>query len=512
MHPVRRLALAATVALALPVPAAAAPDSSATFPAELDAWVAGVVRDWELPGAAIAVVVEGRLVTARGYGVREQGRPGRVDGNTIFDVASITKSFTAAAIGILVDEGRMAWDDPVRRHLPTLAFPDPYRTENVTVRDLLCHRVGLRPTNRAWYFTAVSRKDLLGLVRLMAEAAPFRTRFSYWNVGYAIAGEAAAAAAGASWEDLVTRRLLVPLGMKRSVVDFAAVSRMENVAVGHAWIDGAQVVIPRETNRQSTAPAGVLHASAADLARWMSFHLGDGTFEGRRILKEETLDEMHIAQFVQPARRAFRESRGLRWFPAYGLGWQVFDERGHPLLWHSGNGDGHLAYLALLPEKKLGVVVLVNSMKAGTALNGAIATRILRHYLGEPGKDETAELRARWERDQKAVVSADSARDAGRLAGAPPTRALSAYAGRYADDLGLDFEVWLDGPSLRLRYGGGEGARLEPWHHDVFRVRWENPYHDRILPTFVAFETDPAGLVSGLHSNFWGEQVDARRR
>jgi CubicO group peptidase (beta-lactamase class C family) len=496
-----------------PVASAPDPGAAAVFPPELDAYMKGALDTLKLPGAAIAVVKDGKVVVARGYGVRELGRSGAVDANTVFDVASLTKAFTGAVVASLVDEKKMGWDEPVRRYLPGLEFPDPYLTANVTVRDLLCHRVGIRPTNRAWYFTAVTRPQLLGLVRKMEPSAPFRTRLSYWNIGYAIVGEASAAAAGRPWEELVTTRFLEPLGMTRSTVDFDAVPGMGNVASGHEWIAGRQIVIPRETNRRSTAPAGVLHSSARDLARWMLFQLGDTTVAGgRRLLSAEALYETQIAQFVQPAPARFRAARQMRFFPAYGLGWQVFDYKGHRMAWHSGNGDGHLAYLAMLPDEKLGVVVLVNTATLGSRLPGALAGRILDHYLGEPGRDDRAELRVAWVEQEKAVADAEEERRRVRPAGTVPSRPLADYAGAYEDKLGLAFDIGLEADTLRLRYGGGEPATLEHWHHDVFRVRWSNPFHDKILPTFLAFELDPAGAVTRLHSTFWGDEVDARRR
>src|SRR5580704_1859574 len=323
--------LLAALFFRLPQPAVAQAVATEPFPETLDAYIRGALRDWEIPGAAIAVVKDGRVVVVRGYGVRELGKSDLVDGNTIFDAASLTKSFTAAAVGNLVDEGHMEWDDPVRRYLPTLEFPDPYLSANVTIRDLLCHRTGVRATNSAWYFTGVTRSQLPELVKNMQLAAPFRTRLVYSNIGYTLAGLAAAAAAGKSWEELITQRLLIPLGMTRSTVDFASAPTMGNVASGHALISGVQRVTPRETTpRITTAPAGAIQSSAYDLATWALFQLGDGTFRGRRILSAKTISEMHSPQIVVPSSEEFRIARQVRYGAAYGMGWQVFDYRGTP--------------------------------------------------------------------------------------------------------------------------------------------------------------------------------------
>ncbi|MGH9949451.1 MAG: serine hydrolase domain-containing protein, partial [Pyrinomonadaceae bacterium] len=210
------------------------------FPNELEAYIASTLKEWEIPGAAIAVVKDGKIIVAKGYGVRELGKPGRVDENTIFDAASLTKAFTAAAIASLVDEKKMSWDDPVKRYIPTIEFPDPYLTANITMRDLLCHRTGIRSTNTAWYLTGVNRTQLFGLIKNMEQAAPFRTRLVYSNIGYTLAGEAAARAAETTWEDIVTKRLIVPLGMKRTTAVFSSAPAMGNIASGHALIQGVQ--------------------------------------------------------------------------------------------------------------------------------------------------------------------------------------------------------------------------------------------------------------------------------
>ena len=507
----------ACMGLALFLAAAAVPARATTsvkragFPRELDAYVATVLRQWDLPGAAVAVVKDGQVVVAKGYGVRELGKPDLVDANTIFDVASLTKSFTAAAIASLVDEKKMSWDAPVRNYLPTLEFSDPYLTANVTLRDLLCHRTGIRATNSAWYLTNVSRPQLLGLIKNMQAAAPFRTKLVYWNIGYTVAGEAAAAVAGTTWEEMVTRRLIVPLGMTRTTAHFDTVPAMGNYASGHELIAGAQRITPRETARASTAPAGAIHSSAADLATWMLFQLGDGSFRGRRILSADAMVEMHSPQFVVPSSESFRKARQLRYFLAYGLGWQVFDYRGNRMFWHSANGDGQLAYLALLPELHLGVAVLINSWKVGSPLNGGIASRIIDHYLGAPARDYSAELRDWWARDEQRQTEEERTLEASRLPNTAPSLPLSAYAGVFQDRLGLDVKVWLEADTLRLQYGGGEIATLVPWHHDTYRARWQNPLHAKALSTFVLFGLDPRGKIDRLHMEPFGDEVDARR-
>ena len=489
-----------------------AQQSPQSFPKELDDYVAATVRDWEIPGVAIAVVKNGKVVVVRGYGVRGMGKPETIDENTIFDAASLTKSFTVAAIASLVDEKKMSWDDPVKQYIPTMEFPDPYLTANITMRDLLCHRTGVRATNSAWYFTNVNRSQLLGLLKNMEIAAPFRTQSVYSNIGFTIAGEAAARAAGTTWEDLITQRIIVPLGMKRTTAVFALAPAMGNIASGHALINGVQRVTPREgTQRDMTAPAGAIQSSAADLATWMIFQLGDGTFQGKRILSAAAMNEMHSPQIVIPTNEAFRTARQIKYFAAYGLGWQVFDYRGNRMLWHSGTGDGQTAFLVLLPDSHLGVVVLINSWKAGPALNNAIASRIMDYYLGIRTRDYSSEYRESWTRSLQQSIEAARKFEASQLKGTTPTLPLSQYIGVFHDKLGLDVKVWLEGDSLRLQYGGGEIADLTHWHHDTFWARWQNPLHAEQRSTFVQFNMSPQGLIAEIQMDLSGDRISARR-
>jgi hypothetical protein len=221
---------------------------------------------------------------------------------------------------------------------------------------------------------------------------------------------------------------------------------------------------------------------------------------------------MQWPQIAVPSNPRFRASRQIHFLTAYGLGWQIFDYRGHRLAWHSGNGDGQSAFLQLLPDDDLGVAVLVNSWKAGPALNGAIASRITDHYLGLSTRDYVAEFRDWWTKNEAQRVDAERALEAARRPDTKPSLPLAAYAGSYEDPLGLAVEVWVEADTLRLRYGGGEKATLSHWHHDTYGARWENPFHDQILAMFVSFGIDPRGQVDRLQMTPFGEDVEARRK
>jgi CubicO group peptidase (beta-lactamase class C family) len=489
---------------------------SPSFPRELEEYIATSIREWELPGAAVAVVKDGRVLLVRGYGVRELGKPEPVDAQTIFDIASLTKSFTSAAIGSLVDDGRLSWDEPISRRLPEVEFADPYLTANVTLRDLLAHRTGLGAANGPTFAAILPRDRLLRLVRYVEPVAPFRARYVYSNLAYAVVGEAGARAAGTTWEQLVTERLLAPLGMTRTTADFAAAPRLGNLAVGHAVFGGEQRPVPRgDASRTHTAPAGAVQSSIADLATWMLFQLGDGTHAGRRVLSPDVMAAMHSPHVLSPTTEAFRSSRQVQYFAGYGLGWQVFDYRGHLLWWHSGNGDGQVARMVLVPELRLGITVLVNSWKAGGPLNQAIALRVVDHYLGFAPRDYVVEAQTEAAAETESSARQQRALMASRLTGTPSSLPFTGYSGNYRDQYDLTWVVSVDSNTLRIRYENGDLGSLEHWHHDTFRVRWSSPLRsdDAERPLFVTFMVSAAGVAASLtlDPGLFGEGVSARR-
>jgi CubicO group peptidase (beta-lactamase class C family) len=448
------------------------------------------------------VVRDGKVLATEGFGVRTLGSPEAVDENTVFDTASLSKSFTAAVIATLVDEGKMRWDEPVRHYLPQLEFSDPYRTANVTVRDLLSHRVGVEQGTSMFRFTNYDTAEVIRRMRFLKEREPFRTSMLYFNLGYAALGEAAAAAAKTPFLDLVRTRLLEPLGMHDSTAggDHAAAP---NHASSHAMVDGKHVPI-RTKKVASIHGANAVNSTAKDMAKWLLFHLGDGTWEGKRIISAAAMEEMHSPQTVIATTAAMRAGRGVKFFAAYGLGWQVMDFRGHRMLWHSGSADGMPVYMCILPDDRLGVLVMTNSWESGV-LHGALAARILDTLLGNPLQDTAAEVIAAQRR------ASAPAPEPQRIAGAKPSRPLDAYAGTYTDPLYGDMVVTHDGGRLALQFGGGEKADLEPWHYDVFRVRWQ----DRVngwTDTFAQFALDAEGKPRRLDMRVGRDDVEAVRK
>jgi CubicO group peptidase (beta-lactamase class C family) len=480
---------------------------NAQIPTELDNDIAKAVRDWEVPGLAIVIVKDDHVVATKGYGVRELGKPGLVDGETIFDIASLTKSFTAAGAAVLVDAGELSWDDKVCDRLPNVHFGDPYIDREVTLRDLLSHRTGLQPANATFYFFGFDRNEILNCVQFLETQRPFRTSMLYSNVLYTVAGEMTAAAAKTTWADLIRKRVIEPAGMRFTAVETRP--RGSNVAHPHALVDGVQKPIP-PFDYTMVGPSASVFTNAVDLARWLRLHLNDGTLDGTQVISRASMVEMHSPQTIIQTTPEMRAARNVEFFGGYGLGWQIMDYRGEPLLWHSGNADGMPSYMALLPKQKLGIAVMMNTWAAGY-LHAAIATRIMDGYLDIPVQDWSGDLLARHQKalaeeteDRKSVAMRKSA-------ASKPAHALKDYAGTYRATLWGDIHVRLEGDNLTIQFGKGEKARLTPSEEDTFFLEWSDP----VLRT-VFYSTEVSIRPSGdgsaqLEVTLNRDRIDATR-
>jgi len=457
------------------------------FPADLDRYIAQVLAAWQIPGIAIAVVRNDSTLVAKGYGVRELGKPGLVDENTVFDIASLSKSFTATAAAILVDRGRLRWDDPVRRYLPTLVLPSA-ELDSTTLRDFLGHRTGLDAANMMWALTAVDRAEVLRRVRYLSVVAPPRQQMVYSNVGYTVAGEAAAAAAGTTFETLLRDFVIKPLGLTSTTWSYEQAARMPNLAVSHATIAGRQQPIRRETQRGAIPGAGAVQSTASDLSRWMRLHLNNGVLDGTRVVSDSAMREMHTIQVpiaTTPAMRAARLVEGS--VVGYGMGWQIMDYRGHPMWWHTGNGDGQIAFMVLLPRDHLGVVVLVNTWSA-PSVHAALINRILDTYLGYEPRDWAGEALARVPALVRAQDSAARAMVSMRST-APPPLPLERYVGRYDQALFGPVFIRMSPAGLTWQMGAGQTADLEYHGDGAFFLRWRDPLYRESFGTHAQFAT-----------------------
>jgi CubicO group peptidase (beta-lactamase class C family) len=483
-----RLALLIVAALLVASPSAAQP-----APLQgLDAWIEAELQRWGIPGLSIAVVKDDAVVHARGYGVRRLGEAAAVDEHTLFGVASTTKAMTAAALGLLVDEGRIHWDDPVVRHLPGFQLADPWVTRHVTIRDLLTHRVGVgRITgNRLRFLPNRSRGEVLHQMRYHEFEQPFRAGYVYSNAMYTVAGEIIPAVTGVSWDDFLRDRIFRPLGMSRSNTRVAEIGPAENAAWPHQEIDGRVQPIARRS-WDVVAPSAAVNTSAREMAEWLRLQLGEpGVHAGRRLLADSTMREMHRPQVATGGNTLTGAG-----FTAYGLGWSLREYEGRLLSQHSGATDGMNTNLVLVPSENLGVVVMTNTFNT---LMNAIANRVVDRYLGIPDRDWGELYWSAYRRQYDAAVARREAIHAARIPGTRPAHPLAAYAGTYRDSLYLDARVALEDGRLVLRLWDDEDmtADLEHWHHETFRAVWRNR---AMREEFIWFGPGLDGAPAALH-------------
>jgi CubicO group peptidase (beta-lactamase class C family) len=496
------LPLPALLPLLLPVllladPAHAAAQSAPL--AGLDQAVAEGMRDWQVPGLALAVVRGDSVLFMRGYGTTRIGGTEPVDAHTNFAIASTSKAFTTAALAQLVDEGRLGWDDPVSEHLPWFALDDPYVTRALTIRDLVTHRAGAARFDNLWIASDFDRRETLERLRHLPQANGFRDRYGYNNHLYIVAGEVVGELAGSSWDDVLDERIFGPLGMGRSTSRTAVVEARGNVAESHTRVAGGVQAVPRR-DYDNIGGAGAVWSNAHDLSRWMRMHLNRGTLDGVRILDEERFDEMYAPQTVIPLDSVARRLHPTNHFAAYALGWRVQDFHGRKLVHHSGSINYTRTHVTLVPDEGIGIAIIANQSSSNLQL--ALTWWILDALQGRQPADWSGlylELQAR--NDERSARTARELEEA-RLPGAGPSLAPEGYAGRYEDPLFGEVRVTAEGEGLVLRYSSEYVADLEHWHQDQFRANWRRPGAGR---TFARFHLDTRGRVTAVEVDGFAE-------
>ena len=477
MRPSSRRLIALSVALPMALAAqASAPATPAAPPPGFDSYVQKVLAAFQVPGVAVAIVKDGRVVLAKGYGVRTLGKPEQVDSLTRFGIASNTKAFTATALAILVERGKLTWDEPVRTYLPDFAMYDPFVTREITVRDLLVHRsgLGLGAGDLLWWpASTYTRAEIAQRLRYIKPATSFRSAYAYDNVLYLVAGQLIEKISGQSWETFMSTELLNPLGMSHSSVRHADAASGGNVATTHAEVDGTVVAVPPMTS-DNTNPAGGINAGAADIARWMITQLDSGrTPEGKRLWSPASARELWTGVTPMPVGGSVPALAPLRpSFNLYGLGFGVRDYRGVKMLSHTGGLPGYVSEILMLPDQKIGVAVFTN--QESSAAFRSITLAVLDHYLGvKPAWDWLGAYTTLAAQESTELASATT-KETARDTTVRPTLPLPKYAGTYSDVWYGDVTVRSANGKLMMRFSHTPELTgvLEHQKGDAFIVRW----------------------------------------
>jgi CubicO group peptidase (beta-lactamase class C family) len=485
------------LAAALATSAAAQSLAPTTAPPDLDAYVASSMKTFDVPGMAVAIVKDGKIVVAKGYGVRKLGDAIPVDEFTLFGIGSNTKAFTTAALATLVDEGKLSWDDPVYQRLPGFVMYDPYVSHEMTIRDLLTHRSGMglgEGDLLFWPHSTYTREEIIYKLRFMKPASSFRSRYAYDNLLYMTAGQIIPAVTGTSWDDYIRQRIFTPLGMTHSNVTNANIKPGDNVAFPHSSMDGKLQVIHFEV-LDNAGPAGAINSCAADMAKWVQLQLSRGKFidHDGHLFTEQRSKEMWTPQTILPVGDPPPGLAGLKAnFADYALGWGLRDYHGRKLVGHTGGVAGFVSRVMLVPEENLGIVVLTNAEEDGAF--DSILYHVLDHYFQLPPTDWIAAFKTLKDTEEKEAAETMKKAEGTRAADSKPSLPLDKYAGVYNDAWYGPITIRMDNGALVITFDHTPTmiGNLQPWQHDTFKAHWR----DRTIEdAFVTFALNPDGTI-----------------
>lgn len=461
---------------------------------QLDTYIEKARQQWEAPGLAVGVVKDGKVIFAKGYGVRELGKPEKVDAQTIFAICSTTKAMTAAAMGMLVDEGKVSWDDKVIKHLPDFQLFDAYVTRELRIRDLFTHNAGLGNADFLWGDTDLSSDSILHQMRLVRPAYPFRGGYTYQNIMYLAAGKVIEKVSKMSWEDFLQKRIFQPLSMTNTYSNQQRSLVQKNRSIPHYKIE-SKIIPITDSNADAIAPAGAVWSSIEDMAKWTQFVLDSAKINGKRLLKSETYTEWLKPQAIV-TDAGFYPTQTLtkpHW-KTYALGWFQQDYKGRAVSFHTGSLAGTVAILGTIPDEKLGVYVFGNLDHA--EVRHAIMYKVFDVFGGtENGRDWSTEFKTLYDDIAKKAEETEQKQIAKRVANTKPSLPLERYIGTYAEPLYGAMKVELKNGKLYIQANSKASLSLEHWHYDTFQGNWNKAWDGKSL---ITFQLDGNGEVKGL--------------
>lgn len=455
----------------------------------IDDTVRAAMKAWKIPGVAVAVVL-GDEVYLQGYGVKEVGTEDPITPNSLFAIASMTKAFTTACMAILVDEGKMSWDDHPRKHLPYFKLSDPVADACVTMRDLVSHRTGMPRHDELWSVEERTAEEIVKRYGLAPHSTSFRSTYEYANVPFSAAGLAVGEVVGSTWQEFVKERIFEPLGMTAK----CKVSETEaspDHSHGHVPHKGKAVLVPTPKHDNSTA-AGAINASASDMSKWIRLHLNDGEFEGKQIISKKNLNETKKPHIVVPVENPdkYGIDHGVN-LSTYCLGWGKKEYRGEIIVSHGGWLRGFTSNTTFIPRLKAGFTVLTNIAMDGPST--CLANGLADVILGLPKRNWNADIKA-VHKAQKQEAKEKKAKEV-RHARTKPSRELEAYVGDYEDIAYGTLPVSLKDGVLIAKYGAAE-YKLKHHHFDTFIGKNERPEIWEDLK--VMFTLGPDGEVASI--------------
>ncbi len=468
---------------------------------EIDSLVQLTIKTFEVPGIAVAIVKDGKIIHSKGYGVRSLKTKAAVDENTLFGIASNSKAFTSAGLAMMVDEGKLKWDDKVTDYIPEFKMYDPYVTESFTVRDLLTHRSGLGLGSGDLMFFpdggTFTKQEMIYNIRFLKKVSDFRTKFDYDNNLYIVAGEVLARISGMPWEDFIEKRIMKPIGFTASKASYDRIpKKYKNVIDAHAPTDGKVMMIPHDWNPVANAAGGIV-SNLTDLTKWVILQMNDGRYDNNKTLfSKEMHEEMWSPQTIIPAGAGGAYNTH---FSSYGLGWFLADVKGYKQVSHTGGLAGTVTQITLLPELKLGIIVLTNQQQ-GAAFS-AITNSIKDSYLGYQNRGWVKKYKdkvAAGNTDAKTITDKIFTEINSRIKSSVPRQPDSLYTGTYHDKWFGD--IIISSKNNSLFFQSVKSPRLKgtimPYRANTFIVKWTDRSFD--ADAWLVFSQDKNGKAEGI--------------
>jgi CubicO group peptidase (beta-lactamase class C family) len=460
---------------------------------ELDTYLERARQDWRVPGMAVAIVLDDKIVYMKGFGLRDIARNLPVTPDTMFVGASTTKAFTAAGIAALVDDGKLTWDEPVSRYLTNFRVSDAPRSDQITLRDMLSHRTGLPRHDAMWYNNdTLTRADIVERLPFLEMSAPLRSRWQYNNIMYMTAGHVAELAAGKSWEEFTRERIFAPLGMTRTNFSVTDMARDANAATAYKLNETRQITAIPLRNVDFIGPAGSINSTVHDYANWTRMQLNGGSFNGSQVISRANIEATHAPLLPVGGPPEFSEFS----VSMYGMGWFVDTYRGETHVQHGGNLDGFAARTTLFPDRKIGIVTFVNL--EGSPLPGYVSLDIADRILGRQPVNWSVRLLARRDIGEAATDAAKERVTEQRVANTNPAHPIAAYPGTYRHPGYGDWTFALGTDGTMLGTYNGQNARFSHWHYEQFDGQPITTVDDSLESTRANFITDLRGRVASV--------------
>ncbi len=472
---------------------------------ELAEFILPRLETWNVPGVAVAITDAHTTLVADGFGLRDIERGLPVGAESLFAIASNTKAFVCTALGLLVQEGKLAWDDRVRQFMPEFELYDPYVSDELRIRDLLCHRSGLATyAGDLIQGSSLPPDEILRRMKHLPQAFPFRAGYGYCNLLYLAAAKVLTTISGESWEAFIRRRLLEPLGMSRTVLSARDLPQGGNVATPYEEVDGKLVPVAYH-KEDNVGPPGGICSTSSDLALWLRFQLAGGFVDGQRLVDTAILDETRTPHTPIPISPGNRYRYPGIHLLTYGLGWVIMDYRGRLLVRHTGGLDGMLSVTGFLPEESLGVAVLSNQNPNSFYM--ALFYHLIDTLLDLPVVDHSANMQRGDQEQARATRREWEERERSRpalTAALPPAALAGRYAHPYLGEASIepDGDAWM----LRLLIHPDRPGRLEAWDGQSLLCRWSEPgWKESLIPV----ERDDRGEVAAFRVRVREEWIDS---